>query len=326
MLHNEVINFSLNIVSERLRSDPQRVCNDLESFARQDLTLSEANIDLDRKSLYHWKKHGLLPLSGTPKTRGKNKTWGRFSFIELCWLKMLIELRTIGIGLDKLQKIKSLFFPENFIEMFFSGHTVNVDILDPEIQRTIHKNGLIKDGRVQVTPEFYEPLQQLQFSLFSCMIYSATLTRGNLVFWGNGKDQYDLIDLNKITKDPIKGIMDFHKILSNETVFFVNIKKIIADLSNTHDHFSKELRLSQMISDDSVTILRDLFRDDAVREVTIRVNDKGRHTAWVRREMKIDELENELRGLQKKGTYCDLVIKTRDGNVQYFEHTEIIKL
>ena len=37
------------------------------------------------------------------------------------------------------------------------------------------------------------------------------------------------------------------------------------------------------------------------------------------------EFYNKINYLQKKGTFLDMQIKTRDGNVQLFEVTELIK-
>ena len=171
-----------------------------------------------------------------------------------------------------------------------------------------------------------ELFEQLQFSLFSCTLYSLMLTRGNYVFIGMGNDRYDMINLNEILADPLIGIMDIHKILSSETVFFINLKKIVADLSNTHNYFNNETRIGRNFSMDAVDKIKEIFMIDNVSEVTIKVNDSGTKTAHVKRKMKIENLEKEVRRLMKKGNYCDLVIKTRDGNVQYFEHTEIVKL
>jgi hypothetical protein len=152
------------------------------------------------------------------------------------------------------------------------------------------------------------------------------LTRGNYVFWSNGSGVYDIVNLNETTLDPVKGIMNIFTMLDNESVIFINIKKIIADLSDTHDCFSKDLMLSQSKTADAIKIIKDLFKDDNVKEITIRANANGSPTAWIKRQMKIEDLENEIRGLRKKGNHYDLVIKTRDGNIQYFEHTDLVKL
>ncbi len=324
MLNYEVANFNLNAINHSINSDFISFFHDFEAFSKRDFTLTEAKIDLDRKTLYHWKKIGLLPFTGSPKKEEGKKTWGRFSFIELCWLRMLIDLREVGIGLEKLQKIKQQFFPENFIDTLFSKPINDIDSVDPDIQKDVE--GLLENGILKITPEIRALFNQLQFSLFSCTLYSLMLTRGNYVFIGMGNDRYDLINLNEMLANPTIGILDIHKILSNESVFFINMKKIVADLSSTHNHFANDTRLGRSISMDAVDKIKEIFMIGNVSEVTIKVNDNGTKTAHVKRKMKIEDLEKEVRHLMKKGNYCDVVIKTRDGNVQYFEHTEIVKL
>ena len=324
MIQKEVEKFNLNAVSQLIVSDFAGFINDFEAFSKREFTLTEAKIDLDRKSLYHWKKIGLLPFSGSPKKAGENKTWGRFSFIDLCWLRMLIDLRAVGIGLEKLKKIKELFFSENFIDSFFSKPIEYNEIVDPEIRKAIE--GQLENGILKITPEIRNSFEHLQFSLFSCTLYSLILTRGNYVFIGMGNDQYDMFNLNEILANPTIGLMDVHKILSSESVFFINIKKIVADLSSTHNYFAEDTRLGRSMSVDAVDKIKEIFKMDNVSEVTIKVNDNGKKTAFVKRKMKVEDLEKELRRLKKKGSFCDVVVKTRDGVVQYFEHTEIFKL
>ena len=326
ILQSQVGFFSIGFVSKRILEDQKGFSKDFEAFSMRNLTITDAGLGLDRKTLYSWKKHGLLPFSGYPSKGGKGKAWGRFSFIELCWLKLLIELRQVGIGLDKLTEIKVFFFSEKFIDRFFENHIDLTDKLPEDSIRILSEKQIIKEGKVNVTEEIKKLFGEIQFSLFSCLLYTTMLTRSNYVLYADGHGNLDVVDLNQLMADPIAGVMDFHRLLNTDSVVFVNIKKIIADLSGTHELFSKELQLGQTLSDSSVTALKELFKDGQVKEVTIRVNESGRPLALVKREMKIDDLKKELKDIREKGNYCDLVIKTRDGQVQYFEHTEIVKL
>jgi hypothetical protein len=326
MLKYEVVNFNLNSVNQLINSDITSFLLDFEAFSKRDFTLTEAKIDLDRKSLYHWKKVGLLPFSVTPQKRGENKTWGRFSFIELCWLRMLIDLRGVGISLEKLQKIKELLFPDNFIDTFFSKPVDDIDSINPELQKVLVEKGILVDGFIRITPDLRKSVEQLQFSLFSCTLYSLILTRGNYVFVGMGNESYEVINLNDFLSEPTISILDVYNMLSDETKFFINIKKIVADLSDTHNHFINSTRLGQCMALGALDKLKELFENGDVKEVIIKINDNGTKSLQVKKIGIMEDLYKELRRLRKKGNYGDLLIKTRDGNTQYFEHKEIIKL
>jgi hypothetical protein len=136
----------------------------------------------------------------------------------------------------------------------------------------------------------------------------------------------DVVDLDALLKDPVLGVMDFHKLLSHTSALFVNFRKIIADLSGTNEHFSRDLNLGQVMSYSSVDILKGFLKEGQVRELIIRVNEKGRPLAIIKREMDIVDLEIQVRNARKKGNYFDLPVKIRDGDVKYYELTEIVKL
>jgi len=326
ILKGEILAFTLEKIEARIKNDFLGFVTDFEAFSARKLTLTDADLGLDRKTLYNWKKQGLLPFTDGPSDKGKNKIWGRFSFIELCWLKMLMEFRTVGLGIDKLKEIKALFYPEGFVELLFSKPIENLALLPDEVYQIAEEKQLLKQGKLLISDTVKEEFKKIQFSLFSCLLYATMLSKSNYLFYADGDGKFDVIDLNHLMCDPIEGMMEFHKLLNTKSVVFVNIRKIIADLSGTHEHFSRDLHFGQMLSDASVNTLRALFKDGQVKEVVIRVNENGRPLAWIKRELGMDELEKEVRKIRKRGNFCDLVVKTRDGKVQYFEHTEIVKL
>ena len=246
----------------RLQTDAQGFISDFGAFSAQDLTLSDAGIGLDRKLLYTWKKQGLLPHAGLPKKRGRGKNWGKFSFIELCWIKVLMECRAVGIGIDKLKEVTSFFYPTGFIKEFFSKPVENLaESLDPETLKLAQQKNLIKGDEIVINDQMIKMMEQLQFSLFSCLLYATMLSKKHYMLYMDGHGKFDVIDLDTPLRDPIVGIMEIYNLLRQKTVLFVNVRAIIADLSGTHEHFSQNLRLGQMMSDSSVEILKDLFRE-----------------------------------------------------------------
>lgn len=327
ILHSQISNFGLEEVAARLQTDPQGCMRDFAAFSAQDLTLSDAGIGLDRKILYAWKKQGLLPHAGLPKKEGRGKNWGKFSFIELCWIKVLMECRAVGVGIDKLKELMSFFYPTGYVKEFFSKPVENLtESLDSETLKLARKNNLINGNEIVVNEQMVKMIEELQFSCFSCLLFATMLSKKHYMLYLDSQGKFDVVDLDALLKDPVLGVMDFHKLLSHKSTLFVNIRKIIADLSGTNEHFSRELNLGQVMSDSSVDILKGLFKEGQVREVIIRVNEKGRPLAIIKREMDIVDLEKQVRNARKKGNYFDLLVKTRDGDVKYFEHTEIVKL
>ena len=151
------------------------------------------------------------------------------------------------------------------------------------------------------------------------------MTRANhsLVITTDGK--IEVIDLNLLVRDSISELPKLHTFLSDNTIACVNVRKVILELSGTHEHFSKT-DIGAMVSEKSVNALRKLFLDNNVKEVTIRISENGVATASIKKDMDLAEMQKEIYDLRKKGNFKDVIIKTRDGNIQYFEQIELVKL
>ena len=323
-LHDLVQNFNLEGVQQRLLEDPVSVLQDIELFSNRDLSISEVGVDgIDSKILYVWKNKGLLPHHIEKK--GK-RIWGKFSFIEVCWLKLLVELRSVGIGMEKLKEVTDFFHPPGFIDQFFGVATIKLEMLSPEFTQKVIENGLVKNGKIQIGATEKAAFENIQFSLFSYLLYATIMQKANYALFFDGRKNFDLIDLNEIEADPLKGVLAVKDLLNNQSVVIVNIRKIIADLSNTHEYFSKKTGLASKISETSIQLLKKQFEENNVEEVTIRANKDGRPTIYITRQMNFDEMRKKVRELTKKGTFRDVVIKSRDGRLKYFEQTEIVKL
>ena len=316
ILKDEIESFQIDNMRYALSETPEAFIENLMKLADRKLKVTEMGIGFDRKLLYAWKQHGLLPFSHD------DKSWNRFSFIETCWLKILLEYRSIGVGIEKLKTLKEFFFKPNFIEEYIEKSNELIDEPNTEVELK-KKLGITK--KVEISDEVIAAYKKIQLSLFSLYLYSIMMTRANhsLVITTEGK--IEVIDLNLLVTDSISELPKLHTLLSDNTIASVNVRKIILELSGTHEHFSKT-EVGAMFSEKSVNALRNLFLDNNVKEVTIRVSENGVATVSIKRDMDLAEMQKEIYDLRKKGNFKDVIIKTRDGNIQYFEQTELIKL
>jgi hypothetical protein len=313
---DEIESFNIDYMRLMLSENPVILFENLIKMADRKLKVTEMGIGFDRKLLYSWKQHGLLPFSHD------DKSWNRFSFIETCWLKILLEYRSIGVGIEKLKILKEFFFKPNFIEEFIEKANALIDEPSSEVELK-KKLGITK--KVEISDEILTAYNSIQLSLFSLYLYSIIMTRANhsLVITADGK--IEVIDLNLLISDSLTEMPKIHSFLSDNTIACVNIRKVILELSGTHEYFSKT-EVGAMVSENSVNALRNLFLDNKVKEVTIRISENGVATATIKKDMDLAEMQKEIYDLRRKGNFKDVVIKTRDGNIQYFEQTELIKL
>ncbi len=322
--NSEIQKFSFDNFYKLLKNDLEGLSNLLLPLSQRVITITKANLGIDRRVLFTWKKNGLLPFRD--KIDQDKKFWNRFSFIELCWLKVLIEFRNIGVGIEILKKIKLLLFQDGF----FNESLQQIDVKEvsktfPNFIAKAEEEGLIKDDKFQQVESPNEFLEDTQFSLFSNLLYTTILARANQVLYVDKEGILGFINLDKIIGDPISGVKEVYDILNLGAIATVNIKKIVTDLSGTHEHFTKNLQIGKTISSKSIKVLEEIFKKEGIKEVTIRTSDKGKLTVYLTKEMDFLEMNSELEQLQMKGNFYDLTIRTRDGNINYFEKTELIR-
>lgn len=314
----EVESFQIDNIRFLLLEKPEVFIENLVKLADRKLKVTEMEIGFDRKLLYAWKQHGLLPFSHD------NKSWNRFSFIETCWLKILLEFRSMGVGIDKLKILKDFFFKPTFIEEYIDKINQFIDDPAPTSDNEFKKKlGLV--NQIEKSEEVIKAFESIQLSLFSLFLYITMMTRSNQLLVITSVGKIEVIDLNLLISDSLTEIPKLYSFLSDNTVACVNVRKVILELSGTHEYFSKN-EIGTMFSEKSVNALRNLFLDNKVKEVTIRISENGVATASIKKEMDLAEMQKEIYDLRKKGIFKDVIIKTRDGNIQYFEQTELIKL
>jgi hypothetical protein len=316
MFKNEVESFQIDRLRILISDNPELFFENLIKMADRKLKVTEMGIGFDRKLLYAWKQQGLLPFSHD------DNSWNRFSFIETCWLKILLEYRSIGVGIEKLKTLKELFFKSSFIEEYIDK--LNEFIDEPSAEFELKKKlGVV--NKIEKSDVVIKTFESIQLSLFSLYLYSIMMSRANhsLVITASGK--VEVIDWNLLIGDSLTEIPKLYSLLSDNTIACVNVRNVILELSGTHEYFSKT-EIGAIVSEKSVNALRNLFLDNNVKEVTIRISENGFATALIKKDMDLAEMQKEVYDLRKKGNFKDVIIKTRDGNIQYFEQTELIKL
>lgn len=312
--------FSMENVIGLLKSDPIHFFSVLEHFSEREIIANDID-GIDRKLLYTWKKKGLLPYE-TDSTRA------RFSFIEVCWLYLILELRKIGIDANRIKELKEFLFNSYTTQDLMKGSIADadLDLLQDDLKQLVKENVLSHNGEIKINNQQLVELEKLQCSLFSMSLYSIMLKRSNVCIYIDNNEKMAAFDLNDIIDKPNDNIISLIEAMSNNTIVLVNLKKIIAQVADANEFFDKKMQLKFSLNEMSIEHLKELFEKGEVDEITIKYSDKGKPIMLKKKYMEISQLQKEVYELRKKGNFSDLVIKTRNGNIQYFEKTEIIKL
>lgn len=236
---------------------------------------------------------------------------GYLSFFDVCWLNLLQELKAIGVTAKIMSGVHTYFFgDDSFLEKLFSKSIIDkVDFPTEELEQLSSNVDIIK------------MLKEFGWDNFSLSIMTIMLERKNtcLHVTAGGKiygfevfHLFEKIDQNNLVNE-----------LFNNSFISISLHNIIYKVINNNELFSLN-EDSFEIKESSMNIIKKLFTDDKIQKITFRLNDKKTPIVEVTKRLDFTEFYNKVHYLKKKGTFLDMQIKTRDGNVQLFEVTELI--
>lgn len=273
---------------------------------------------LDRKLLYTWKEKGVFPYA--PKSG-----WAKFNFCELCWLRVVMELRLLGVGFEKIIKLKDYFFHDEEYKRELYNYNI----------KEMADNNTAENWRVGVVDESgsilaFEDLERIAIpesgARFFHTLLGIILTRHNVIMCLDGNGNVEFYDMEMPTEtESAPEIPAWKALLMGPPFVTVNLTNVIKDVSQTHDVFTTKDGLLYF-KQSALEAVQKLFRENNISELKIRLNNDQRPIIEVKRKLTFKELNQKVYELQRKGVFRDIVIKTRDGKVQYFESTDLIRL
>lgn len=258
---------------------------------------------LDRRLIHYWESRKLF---------NEVVDNGYLCFFDVCWLNILQELKALGVVPKIMQEVHNFFFcDDSFLETLFS---------DTSIDKLAFSS--IKIEEVSKSKDLLQVLKNNGWNNFSLTIMAILLTRKNTCLQVNAGGKVNAFELSNLLDN-----IDHNTIINelfNTSFISISLYNIIYKVINNNELFSLiEGKLE--IREPSMNIIKKMFNDNTIQKITFRLNDKKTPIIEVTRRLDFLEFYNKINYLKKKGTFLDMQIKTRDGNVQLFEVTELIK-
>lgn len=287
--------------------DKEYKAGNYTAFASFMDTLLSRNIplkctNLDRRLIHYWESRKLF--NDVPKN-------GYLNFFDESWLNVLQELKGLGVSPKKMSEVYDFFFGNNtFLEAMYAKFNIeNLDVSSREIIDVSKREDLAT------------LLKNYGWNNFTVTILSILLSRKNTILYLSAGGKVEGFEVADII-DPSESFGRLNK-LFNESFISVSLYNIIYKVINDNELFSLNEGVLE-IKESSINIIKKLFNDDAIQKITFRLNDKKMPIVEVTKRLDYAEFYNKVHYLKKKGTFLDMQIKTRDGNIQLFEVTELI--
>lgn len=309
ILKDKIKTNSLSHLQEKLREGSwQEVADFFETLMTKRFTVAETGVD--RKLLHYWNEKGIVPFQ-------KVEGWDKFSFIEVCWLRFLNELKSLDIGIKNLQRAKAFLIDDRKFMLDFFG-----------VQSTNNlKNKKIDFGEKKVTlnEEMIDLLMQNQYVKFSIILVTIILLRSNIAVYLDNKGDIGTIEIDLLQNNPEEQIPLWIKFFKEKSVSIINLTTIVTAVSETKEVFEIDNDIITM-KQSAKALIKKFFNNESVSEISIRMNDKKFPLLTITHRLSYDQLYQKVNALQRKGVFVDMTIKTRDGKVEFFESKELIKL
>jgi hypothetical protein len=257
---------------------------------------------LDRRLVHYWESRKLF---------NEVVDNGYLSFFDVCWLNLLQELKSLGVVPKTMQEVHKFFFgDDSFLETLFSKEGVVKEVLPTKIMEEVPKN-----------LDFVQELKSYDWNNFSISMLTILLTRKNTCLHVSAGGKVDAFEVAALMGQIDSDVKLYD--LFNGSFISINLYNIIYKVINDNELFSLNEDVLE-IQESSINIIKKLFKDDKIQKITFRLNDKKTPIIEVTRRLDFAEFYNKVHYLKKKGTFLDMQIKTRDGNIQLFEVTELI--
>jgi hypothetical protein len=258
--------------------------------------------NLDRRLIHYWESRKLF---------NEVSENGYLSFFDICWLNLLQELKGLGVTPKTMEEMHNFFYGNNrFLEAMYSKSNIEkLDVTSKEIIDLSRREDLST------------MLNNYGWNNFTLTILAILLTRKNTILHLSAGGKVEAFEVDDIidSSDSFERLNKFF----NESFISVSLYNIIYKVINDNDLFNLNDGVLE-IKESSVNIIKKLFNDDAIQKITFRLNDKRMPIVEVTKRLDFAEFYNKVHYLKKKGTFLDMQIKTRDGNIQLFEVTELI--
>ncbi len=123
------------------------------------------------RSINHWENSGLID-----NDRGEARSWRRFSFVEFIWIRMIDEMRRVGLPMDSIKAVKaSLFQPASIVDLDIHLRSIYQARATANVYHEAGRQAMEKDMQGRFDGGFEE--QQLDGNWLQHLILSSIVKR-----------------------------------------------------------------------------------------------------------------------------------------------------
>jgi DNA-binding transcriptional MerR regulator len=259
-------------------------------------------------------------------------SWRRYSLPELLWIRVVLRLRQMNVGIKTLREIKTEFFKKvTAKEIATSQH------IEELTRRALRDLGVTRTQEMQVvTEEFLKDMSMNESSLIESVLTMMIIYRWQYSFYFsmNPPDDNGLHERTdtKIWMTPysreqlveLSSTPDYWEIFSKSGIF-ISLNSVLVDLLGEKSMVKEHSAQIAVMSPDEMLIWEKL-RSGKYKSMTIQFDNKALPKKLELTEvLKVKRESKFMDALYRRG-YYQIVAETEEGEIVYCTCTQKIIL
>lgn len=314
---NYIDDISIEKINELLVSNPNLLYKNYSRLFEPRFSVSQLGIS--RQELLTWKQKGLIP--GDDSSEG---IWTRVNFFEFCWIRIIAELRKMGVPLPIIKKLSThILEPDTntFMEI------INLSIKPENAALFPFKNIKIEEfnDMVKGMPDFFVNYLRKNFNRLVQLILRYLIVGGDFRLFITLDGEYLVVGSGMEQQE---GFNDAYNEVLSSPFYSLPINLILDGLYKSDKIKISEKSTLLHLSENEVNVITYL-RQEGVKEVRVKMNaQNGAGIALIEvvEEKNINDMKSKVEKLLQKGKYQNIRMFIANGNIVLFEETTQIKV
>ncbi len=255
-------------------------------------------INLPYRNVIHWDRQGLLGLN-----RENESEWRKYSFVDFVWLKMISELRQIGVSLSAIQHVKNTLHQKVSFDWLAEALRQRPDLVeklpDEEVKSKLNNDLSSHEyaGEVSVLALMIVEVI-LKKELVAVVVYP---DGNNLIWYEHKKEYYTSEELSKKMLDS-HAYVSVNRIINN----FLSDPKLDIYLPKLNMLGEEEKYLLEHIASGKYESITINFKNSKMKSLELT---------------KQQDTRRKIVDVLSEGAYQDIVVKTHKGMVTKIQNT-----
>lgn len=292
--------------------DPAQLGDEiLHEYELEEFGLKELNVS--SRVLQHWSMRGILP----DKERQTDENH-KFNFVELIWLKIVIELRSIGVSLRSIKTVKHWFLKERSIAEILQIKESDdlalrlYEIWAPRIRDKKAFIAAMSDKHVS------DRMRKKKFPPLWLYILAYMGDRKNFQVVVFPEGQAGVVWSQLVAED--SELREWMETQTHVVVPFYRLFREILQDERYYDFLGR----AHVLNDNELLLLG-LVRSGKAKKITVHFKNGKPEIIEAERHSKV-QLEARISDVLLKNAHEELIVKTNGGDVSFASITHKIHL